>query len=152
MNQIEASFWKGLGAYDNRSIGNYYFDHFIGSRGKDNSDDQDFIGISVMTKDTRQVCNDLFISISFRGKVLSWRDFTDKKGEDSKFRTLGPAFYPTDFGACCLFVPHIDFETFGENISFIEKYHGLDADSLNGENNGLKILLDAEEFNYEYHR
>ena len=56
-------------------------------------------------------------------------------------QNIGPSYFPTDFGACCLFVPHIDFEGFDpmtENITYAEKYHELVATALNGESNGLR--------------
>ena len=31
-------------------------------------------------------------------------------------------------------------------------YHNLVADALNGETNGLDLVLDAEQFNYAYHQ
>ena len=92
-----------------------------------------------------QRCYNQFISMSFRGEKLSWKNFSNSD-------ELGPIDgFPTDFGSCCLLVPHIDFKPFNKNLSLIEVYHGLKADSLNGENNGLDIVLDTEQFNYAYH-
>ena len=31
-----------------------------------------------------------------------------------------PKYFPTDFGACCLFVPHLYFEPSNPNISYKE--------------------------------
>ena len=144
MNQIEASVWKEWGAYDNTSLAEYLLDEFFGSHGKDHNDGEDFIGIGIYTQGTRQQCKNLFIAMSFRGKSLYWEDLADENQWDEPiFRNIGPSYTQTDFGACCLFVPHVDFEPFGENITLEEKYHGLNADSQNGENNGLKLLLDA---------
>ena len=74
----------------------------------------------------------------FRKKSLNWRDIpVDERNHNE----IGPSYYPTDFGACCLFVPHIDFEGFDpnlQNITYAEKYHDLEATSLNGVENGLR--------------
>ena len=97
----------------------------------------DFLGASSFTLKTRQSCKNLFISMSFQDKSLSWREV----GNDFSHQAIGPSYYPTDFGACCLFVPHIDFEGFNpakENVTYGEKYHNLIATALNGESNGLR--------------
>ena len=65
---------------------------------------------------------------------------------------MGPGTYPTDFGSCCLLVPHIDLKDVKEleNKTLIETYYDLEADTLNGETNGIDIVLDAEQFNYAF--
>ena len=92
-----------------------------------------------------QSCKSLFVSISFQGKKLTW---------NQQGGTAGPYKYPTDFGSCCLLVPHLHLRPKSdfENMTYNEKWHDLKADTLNGEANGLDIVLDAEQFNYAYHQ
>jgi hypothetical protein len=70
-------------------------------------------------------------------------------------------FYPafqgiTDYGACCLIVPYLNLinpetmnldPTDGINNSF---YHNIPKGAKNGLQNGLKIVLDVENFDYAY--
>ena len=95
-----------------------------------------------------QFCKNLFISISFQGKKLSWNQLPPE-GE-----TTGPYTYPTDFGSCCLLVPHLHLRPYTdfENMTTYEMHHNLKADTLNGEDNGLDLVIDAEQFNYAYHQ
>ena len=95
-----------------------------------------------------QSCKNIFISISFRGKKLTWNQLPSKGG------TFGPLTYPTDFGSCCLLVPHLHLTPYSdfENMTLYEIYHELKADTLNGEDNGLDLVIDAEQFNYAYHQ
>ena len=99
---------------------------------------------------TRQYCNHAFLSLSFRGKSLTWRELP--KEEIYWQITLGPRYFPTDFGACCMLIPHLYFERRNSNISLKEWWFDVEADSLNGEANGLEVILDAEQFNYAYHK
>ena len=94
-----------------------------------------------------QSCKNLFLSISFQGKKLTWNQLQD--GE-----TTGPYTYPTDFGSCCLLVPHLHLRPYSdfENMTPYEMYHGLKAVTLNGEDNGLDLVIDSEQFNYAYHQ
>ena len=96
----------------------------------------DFLGVSSLTQMSRQKCKNLFISMSFKEKSLTWKDTAVNEWNHIG---IGPSYYPTDFGACCLFVPHIDFE--GKNLgnkNYGELYHKLNATSLNGQSNGLR--------------
>ena len=92
-----------------------------------------------------QSCRNLFISISFRGKKLTW---------NPEPGISGPYTYPTDFGSCCLLVPHLHLRPYSdfENMTIYEIHHDLKADTLNGEDNGLDLVIDAEQFNYAYHQ
>ena len=54
-----------------------------------------------------QHCTSLFISMSFRGTNLKWNQI---KGHWNQPGDLGPMYYPTDFGSCCLLVPHLHFQ------------------------------------------
>jgi hypothetical protein len=97
------------------------------------------------SKATAQSCNDLFISINFQKKAYTWKDIVNKGN--------GPAYYPTDFGVCCIFVPHLYFEPLNlRNTSLEDLYYNLKAEAFHGEQNGLDIVLDAEQFNYAYHQ
>ena len=84
-----------------------------------------------------------FINANFQKKTYTWKDSN---------KVTGPLYYPTDFGVCCSFVPHLYFEPFNRNISLENLYHNLKANALHGEQNGLDIVLDAEQFNYAYHQ
>ena len=120
----------------------------MGSKGN-----ADFLGASPLPQTTRQTCRNLFIDMNFRGKFLEWKDLPSNQYREFLHYRLGPSFYPTDWGACCLFVPHVDFEGFKhiENLTYGDQYHDLNANALNGETNGLRILLDVEQFNYAKH-
>ena len=146
LNQIEASWLKKKGLYNNVKGTNKMLMPWLGSEGH-----ADFLGAGSLTRTTRQRCNNLFISMSFQGKSLTWRNLPPEN--EHTHHAIGPSFYPTDFGACCLFVPHADFEGFdlSKNVTSGEYYHGLDAETLNGESNGLQLLLDTEQFNYAEH-
>jgi hypothetical protein len=65
--------------------------------------------------------------------------------------TLGPAYYPTDFGSCCLLIPHFDLKPINESVSREERYHVIKAIAINSEENGVDIVLNAEQFNYADH-
>ena len=128
LNQLQAS-WLKLKGYK----GNEFETNFMGSEGN-----ADFLGAASLTKASRQRCKNLFISMSFQGKKITWKDISSIEYHHHE---IGPSYFPTDFGACCLFVPHIDFEGFNpatENITYAEKYHELNATAFNGESNGLK--------------
>ena len=133
---------KKLGYYDNLKMMNNFTNTFFGSQGNAN-----FLGAGGIIQLTRQKCRNLFVSMNFREKILTWRNFPN---DERTHANIGPSFYPTDFGACCLFVPHVDFEGLDEtkNLTNSEQWSALNADSLNGEINGLMLLLDTEQFNY----
>ena len=95
-----------------------------------------------------QLCNNLFISISFREKNLTSNRIPN--GPYVELVPLGASHFSTDFGSCCSFTPHLHLKPF-DTRSLEEVYHGLKADALNGDTNGLDVLLDAEQFNYAYY-
>ena len=76
-------------------------------------------------------------------------------------QTFYPAFKSTtDYGACCLITPFLDFEINKTNKLTKEgySYTGSDYHSIpkglgtrNGIQNGLKIILDVENFDYAYY-
>ena len=83
-----------------------------------------FEQLGSFSKATAQKCNDLFISIQFQGKNYSWRDSNKMTGPP------GPLYYPTDFGVCCIFVPHLYFEPFDMNVTLEEMYHNLEGGGI----------------------
>ena len=81
---------------------------------------------------------------------LTWKKMRSESSYNS--RGLGPHQFPTDFGACCTFIPHLHMRPInGTNFNVEDIYHGLKSEALNGETNGLEFLLDAEQFNYAYY-
>ena len=128
-----------------------------GHQGNLSKSDEDFVneiketldigkGSSFLRK-SMQWCRNLFTSISFRGRKLTWNQLPPSE-------IIGPYTWPTDFGSCCLLVSHLHLSPYSdiETMSDIEKYHYLKADTLNGEHNGLDLVIDAEQFNYAYHQ
>ena len=93
-----------------------------------------------------QACKDLFTSISFRNMSLTWKDIPDSNEES----TIGPFYYPTDFGGCCFLSPHLQLKPIDVRQTKEELFGNLKADAKNGESEGLKLILDAERFNYAY--
>ena len=146
LNQIEASELKGhnfLNSHPKRVLRQIEAKVLGFKRTGEESQDETFLGNSGWLFKTRQKCFNTFISMSFRGKILTWNNFSSDNPEEFK---IGPLYYPTDFGACCLFVPHLNFEEVSGQTQ--DTYHGIKADALHGENNGLTLVLDAEQFNY----
>ena len=148
---------KQLGTYGNATKSNLLIHEFIKGRNKNLSEEEKLIvnevndrinmtnggwGLSSFVEQSRQKCKNLFMSISFRDSRINWNEIDGD---------LGPSYYPTDFGSCCLLVPHLDLKPIEENSSLEERYHGIEANALNGEANGVDIVLDAEQFNYAYH-
>ena len=159
VNQVEASSLKDVNAYDvatgnvNKQLSDLLIHEYILGHNKDISQDHknliNSINDIVKTKDligfkhwSRQSCENLVISMSFRGIDKTWK---------TKTNFLWKLGWPTDYGECCLLTPHLDFYDTDWNASVTEIYHGVNADTLNGEQNGLSLLLDAEQFNYAYH-
>ena len=155
---MEASFLKENNAYGNIERTNILLNEFI--RGRDGNlsqADELFVdeitealgidrGYSFLSR-SMQLCTNMFISITFQGMNLSWNQLPPEEG------TIGPTSYPTDFGSCCYLVPHLDLRPNSEfeNMTIKELYHDLKADTLNGETNGVDVVIDAEQFNYAYH-
>ena len=86
---------------------------------------------------------------NFLGKNLTWKQLPQDWKDESEF---GPYNINTDFGACCKFIPHLNFEPFdlSSSIDAIEEFHQLNADARNGEAFGLNIVLNTEQFNYGF--
>ena len=51
-----------------------------------------------------QKCANLFIRVSFQGMDVTWNQIEDG--------IMGPSLYHTDFGSCCVLVPHIGNKIF----------------------------------------
>ena len=145
LTQIEASWLKTKRLYNNVNRTNLFKTNFLGSERH-----ADFLGAGTLNEITRQRCRHLFISMNFQGKSLTWQNLPKKAMQHN---LIGPSYYPTNFGACCLFVPHVDFDGFDStmNLTYGEYYHTLQANASNGESNGLTLLLDTEQFNYAEH-
>ena len=149
---------KDVGVYGNIELTNTLINEFIQGRRGNLTQDQEKIISKVKNKIgksrrffdwSRQKCKDLFISMSFRGRTLTWKDLPQNWRAEWD---IGPTLYATDFGACCFLAPHLNLEPTNWNLTYGEIYHGLIADSLTGETNGLDLVLDAEQFNYAYHQ
>ena len=113
MNQIEASFLKDNDAFGNITKTRILTKEFINGREGNLSKHDEFfvdeikeeLGMSLgwyFTEASRQTCDNLFISVSFRGMKIKWNQIDEGN--------LGPGSYPTDFGSCCLLTPHLDLQ------------------------------------------
>ena len=58
----------------------------------------------------------------------------------------------TDFGHCCKIVPQIAFNPTEEMLGLNEGDNGVRPGSGIGERNGLKVILDGENYNIGNHR
>ena len=142
---------KQLGAYGNVTKTNLLINEFM--KGRQNNlkaeeelivnDVKEYINDGSFLEQSRQKCKNLFMSVSFRDSRIIWKQIDEV--------TMGPAYYPTDFGSCCLLIPHFDLKPINKNISREERYHVIKAIALNGEENGVDIVLNAEQFNYADH-
>ena len=96
-----------------------------------------------------QHCNHAFMRVSYGGKKLTWEQLPAFENTsdywDIKF---GPKYFPTDYGTCCEFVPHLYFEPRHPEVSYEDFWFKVKAKAQNGESNGLEIVLNAEHFNY----
>ena len=147
MNQIESSKLKKLYG-NNRSAADSFVNEYFAN--EEDFGQEMFVGATNQAKYTSQNCQDLFISMGFRENFLSWKELDRVAYENEEINNIGPSFYPTDFGACCLFVPHLDFQASSQNLPEEKRYHDLLADAQSGRMNGLQLLLDTEQFNYAH--
>ena len=155
INQVEASFLKENNAYENITRMKLFFNEFIkGRQGNLSKDEETYLkeikdklyssqGLSFLDQ-SRQICRNLFIRVSFRGKQITWNQI--ERG------ILGPYKYDTDFGNCCKLIPHMALKNRDDWGTDEKIYFDLKADALNGESNGVDIVLDAEQFNYADHQ
>ena len=132
MNQIEASFMKQLNASGNIKKTNALIEEFILGHSGNVSHrhrnivnevnyylDLDYYSFPYLSS---QKCEDLFIRMTFCGNVVTWRWFSLEEN-------LERYYYPTDFGQCCMLVPHLDLEAINFNLTSEELYFNLVADS-----------------------
>ena len=93
-------------------------------------------------KASSQNCSDMILKADW--KSIYSRDFYDA------FKTA------TDYGACCLITPYLDFQNPKTKDISPENYTGADYHSIpkgvtrNGIQNGMKIILDVENYDYAY--
>ena len=133
---------KDVKAHGNMTLTNLLINEYmIGRVGNLSDDDQLFLDNvkqimnskwSTFIDLSRQKCKDAFISMRFRGKQITWRDLPQDWTFEFEF---GPYLYPTDFGSCCFLAPHLNLEEKDPNKTVAELYHGLEANSRNGETN-----------------
>ena len=100
--------------------------------------------IDLATENWYQSCRDLFLSMEFNGKHLTWDQV------DPFDYILGGMYLGMDFGPCCIFVPELNIDRSHENESYIEQFHKTDFKAKHGEENGVKILFDIEQWNYGF--
>ena len=159
LNQLEASFMKDFSAFGNTSLTNLMINEFIKGHQRNLTEVEEKTINEIKARldldwhesflsRSSQACNNLYSSISFRGMNLSWKSINGFWALDSDSGS-GPYHFSTDFGSCCYFAPHLNMEPTNKSVE--EEYHGLIADALNGEINGLDIVLDAEQFNYAFY-
>ena len=90
--------------------------------------------------------------MAYQDEYLSWSDLPLSDLEYD----LGPALDFTDHGACCYFSPFYSFSKINRSESdwpmiFHDSSRWVNK-AKNGESNGLDILLNAELFNYAFHK
>ena len=147
---------KDLEAHGHMEKTNLLVNEFIlGRQGNISEDHQvvvdnvkDMLGWWTFHDYSRQKCKDMFISMKFRGKKITWSDLPQDWMSEFDF---GPYLYPTDFGACCFLAPHLNLDAYDPNQTVAQMYHELEADAKNGETNGFDLVLDAEQWNYAYY-
>ena len=111
---------KQLGAYGNVTKTNLLVNEFMKGRQNDLkaeeelivNDVKEYINESSFVEQSRQKCKNLFMSVSFRGSRIIWNQIDEEM--------QGPAYNPTDFGSCCLLIPHLDLKPINESVSFEE--------------------------------
>ena len=158
---MEASFMKDYGAFGNGTLTKIIISEFIqGSQTNLTEGEEQIVNeikdrlnlkyFETFLQRMSQDCNNLFTSIHFRGMNLTWNLITESTGNGLDQGT-GPSHFSTDFGSCCFFSPHLNMKPINKSLTTEELYHGIKADALNGEKNGLEIVLDSEQFNYAFY-
>ena len=110
---------RELDAYGNVTIFNLLSDEFIKGHTRNlsvedeiyiaNVKEQLFMDLGYSFLDwSRQTCPKLFVSMTFRRKDLTWKELPDTISTEG---AIGPDLYYTDFGACCILIPHMDLGT-----------------------------------------
>ena len=160
LNQIEASKLSQLGIYGSPNLTQALIEEFISGYTMAGKSPEELENIkevykrlgnvsqaSVLRQDfIRQDCNSLFVDMKYQEKHLAWND---PSIYEDLYPPAGPLDYPTDYGSCCFLSAHA-------NIHYDQGYTGgdvwsqLKAEAKQGQDNGLKLLLDIEQFNYVY--
>ena len=152
LNQIQASYLHSLDVYGNPKKTNFLIKEYMDGYHGDLSENEKIISSEFKQKIStnesfldlaRQPCRHLFIHMQFQGKELDWSELPANENE------LGPFKYPTDFGSCCYFSPHLSMDPF-QVLDNPNKVKELETNAKHGQINGLDILLNAENFNYAY--
>ena len=162
-NQVEASFLKEMNIYGNATKIRHLFNDFINGHQRNLSTEEKklsenlkdiFLNISgkgspnpSFFSKSSQGCDDLFTSIRFRNMNLTSNRLPEQR---LLWIPIGPQIFGTDFGVCCIFIPHLQMKPLDSSFSIEKQYHGLKANALNGDT--MEILLDAEQFNYGYYQ
>ena len=150
LNKIEESFLRNINVSVTENLNeakvfvHEYIDGYSGNRSEDHAKAvAEFETFHLLKgsflQQSSQSCQNLFMSFHYQGKSYTW--------QDNKNYTDQNLMYPTDFGLCCVFVPHLFFEPLPTQ-NYKELLFGLEAMAKNGAKNGLNIVLNAEEFNY----
>jgi hypothetical protein len=56
----------------------------------------------------------------------------------------------TDYGSCCVSIPQFDFAENKKSVYTGEDYLAIPKGSSNGVLNGIKMILDVEQFEYSF--
>ena len=88
LNQIEASWLKERKIYNNVNRTNGLKNKWMGSEGH-----ADFLGPATLTLKTRQRCRNLFISMNFQGKSLTWQNLPEKAMQHNQIGLLSNRFW-----------------------------------------------------------
>ena len=86
MNQIESSKLKKLYGNNRSEIDSFVNEYFAN---EEDFGQEMFVGATNQAKFTSQNCQDLFISMGFRGDFLSWKELDRESYEDEMFNNIG---------------------------------------------------------------
>jgi len=95
---------------------------------------------------SHQPCANLVLHLRYQSEEVYWGPEMAAK--------VGPVTDATDYGYCCFITPQIALkERPARGVLSRRLYHTAVAmGSKNGEENGLGLILDLENFNFAYHR
>ena len=157
VNQVTASFlWKLDVNAENDNAKKLLFNQFLdGVPKSENISAQDEAELNQLLDNMRSVfgwseevpfykfasqnCSDMIL-------LANWKNTYNHRFFDS-YKSA------TDYGACCLITPYLDFEIkhSGKIGNYTgEMYHSIPKGTRNGIKNGLKIILDVENYDYAY--
>jgi hypothetical protein len=153
LNLVEASFFKTHNISEVGTSRQNIVNEFIIGHAKNLDEDseheqmvkyiQNLTTGGYFLESSTQNCKDMIISIKYQEQKITFREFYH-----NKTNYIGSWPWATDFGLCCMIIPHaiayeVDWSTFLEKKVEPTKH---------GKSNGLEILLDAEQFNYAFQR